>query len=164
MSHKEYKVTISLPLFGIGGVVFFTYVILYTADVVPWKVFPRMKDISIADDNGEFGLLVFFDVVCLFLIWAGRLKVTLDETGIMYKGVLHSLHMRWTDITRANVDPRGRTIELWTKRKHLSIPTMIFTQSDLRTTIIDCLKNNSPDVEISESPLPFWPRRRTRKE
>ena len=158
MNQKDYRIVTFVPVVGIGGSLFFTYVILHAIGVVPWKVFPRMKDFNPVDDPGAIPLFVLLGVGCLFLVWTLLLKVTVDETGIWYRGLLCSVRLRWADIIRVNNHPRGSSIHLWTERKHLAISTMFLHQSDLRSTIAEQVKQNSADALVDASPLPFWSR------
>ena len=160
MNAKVYRIGVFVPVLGIGGLLFFAYIALYWSGVIAWKISPRMKELSFEDDPGLVCIAVLLCAGCLLLVWTVRLKVTLDETEISYRGVMRSVRMRWADITRVNNHLRGGSIHLWANQRHLQIPTMFFPQSDLWVTIGERVKQNSPDAVIDESPVQSWPQKR----
>lgn len=132
MDQETYKINPLLPIVGVVGFVFWTYLWLYNIGVTSWKPFPWSKDPYLFGTWGEIVFLVLLHAGSLMLIWTIRLKVTFDRTGVWYKGLVRSFCMRWEDIVLVNVYHRGTTVHLWTKQRHLEIPIIYMRQGDFK--------------------------------
>ena len=159
MNAKVYRIGVPFAVIGIVGLISCCYIILYTAGLVPWRIFQIDEDLMGDPDVIRWGAIA--NVGCLLLVWQVRLKVTLDETGILYRGMLRSVYMRWADITRVDIRLRSTSMHLWANQRHLEIITVhLSPSSDLKDTIVEYVQQNSPDAVVDRSPIPFWPQKR----
>jgi len=159
MGMKTYRISALVPVFGVVGALFFAYMLLYSVGVITWKMFPRMQDLSAADDPEVLCLFAVVGVGCIFSIWIGRVRVTSDDTGIVYVGPVRSVKVRWADITRVLDHRGGPYFHVWTEDKHVAIWSLSSMDSEMRASIIARVKEHTPTALIEEGRPEFWPRR-----
>ena len=155
---KTYRIQLVVPCIGVVGLMFLTYVGLYGAGIIDWKLFPKVEGFRPLD-RGAIGYIVIAGMG-LYLLTSARIRVTLDTDGVVYRGCFRTVRLLWRDVTRMTYAPRGVDICLWTKRDYVRFGQYLSRGRDLLGTVKENVGANAPDAEIVQAQPRFLPRRR----
>jgi len=106
---RIYRMPILFPVFGVLGVLFFTYLTFLITGLVDFNIFPRVKPEKYGTNDAIF--FACFACACIFLILTRRIRVYLSSEGIAYRGMLFNWSMRWEVITKVRL--RGTAMGLY---------------------------------------------------
>jgi len=163
MQSRHYRVVLLIPMLGLCGIVFWAYVVLYSAGLIEWRLFSKVESFNLTD-RATLLLHALFFVAGGFLLALRRVKADVTDDGIRYHGIMRSRYIRWRDVTKIAGGACANAVDLWSGDEHISLPEMFSRQAQLRDTVFERVRENSRQAEVDETygPLRFR-RRRKRK-
>lgn len=153
---KTYRIELVVPCIGVVGLLFLTYVGLYGAGIIDWKLFPKVDDFRPIDRHGP-GYLAVFSAMALYLLSSARIKVTVDSAGVVYRGCFRTVRLLWRDVTRMTYSPHGVDICLWTKRDYVRFGQYLSRGRELLGKVKENVGVNAPGAQIVQAQPRFLP-------
>ena len=152
---REYRTNKFYPVMGVLALLIFTYIVLCNVGALPW-IF--LGDVTLESTGYWAAMSVIFAVPALVLFWVSRIRVSLDERGFRYMGVVKSRAFSWGEITRIKFryyyDRRlgPRDIQIWSNTERVCIPFIFKNDVDLRQRIVRNARTWSENVIVDEDP------------
>ena len=160
---KTYRILLVVPCIGVVGLMFLSYVALYGAGIIDWKLFPKVDDFRPIDRHGP-GYLAISGAMGLYLLSSLCIKVTVTTSGLQYRRWFRTVRLLWSDVTRMTYSPQGVDICLWTKRDYVRFGEYLSRGRGLLSAVKERVSANAPDAEIVQAQPRFLPQwRRTER-
>lgn len=158
---KTYGIQLAVPCSGVVGLMFLTYVGLYGAGIIDWKLFPKVEEFRPLD-RGAFGYIVIAGMG-VYLLSSLCIKVTVTPSGLQYKRWFRTVRLLWRDVTRMTYSPHGVDICLWTKQDYVRFGEYLSRGRELLGAVKERVSANAPDAQIVQARPRFLPRWRKRE-
>lgn len=152
-----YRMHRGIPIFGLLTLLALPYIFLTESGVLPWLFVPRNDKILEEPDGIIFVGFLFLGG--LFLLAMGRMKGSLSEEGIFYRGILFATHIRWKDIT--HIRHAKKSIDIWicVNEKWVRLIDLNGRHGNFLSGMIACAQKYAPHVCVEENgpSRPFFP-------
>jgi hypothetical protein len=104
-------------LVGTAGLVFWTYVFLYNAGVIPLALFEHVGDASLSAAS-SWVLYSVMTAMALILLWLSANRITITNEEVVYSAPLRRIAIRWDEVTRVQLAPASQ-FEVWSVRSRI---------------------------------------------
>lgn len=152
---EGHRIQLGVPCLGVVGLLFVTYVCLYGAGIIDWKVFPNVEGFRPLDRSAPWDLIMAG--MALVLLSSARIKVTVNADGVVYRGCVRTVRLQWCDVTRMTYAPHGIDICLWTKRKYVRFGQYLSRGDELLGRVKERVSAIAPGAEIVQAQPRFLP-------
>ena len=160
---KTYRILPVVPSIGVVGLLFLTYVALYGAAIIDWKLFPKVEGFRPLD-RAAIGYIVISGAMGVFLLSSLCIKVTVTTRGLQYKRWFRPLCLLWCDVTRMTHSPQGIDICLWTGRNYVRFGQFLSRGRELLETVKERVSTKAPGAHIVQAQPRFLPQVRKREQ
>lgn len=154
---RTYRILLVVPWIGVVGLLFLSYVGLYGAGIIDWKLFSKVDDFRPIDRHGP-GYLAILGAMGVYLLSSLCIKVTVNESGLQYRRWFRTVRLLWCDVTRMTYAPHGIDICLWTKRDYVRFGQYLSRGRDLLAAVKERVSANASGAEIAQAKPRFLPR------
>lgn len=136
---------------GVAGILFATYLALYSTGVVKWRAFPKADDFG-SDPMATWGYFAFLWLGGTVLLWgAYRIRVSLTDTEVEYRGAFTTTRIGWGEMQGIKVRANQGDIDIWSTHRHIQIrPRWFADAAALKQQIIEHARQHCPQTPIYE--------------
>ncbi len=131
---RTFRLHFAIPIIGILGLAFWTYVIAYATGVTSVKLFPKVQEFDWSRPPVRWTSLSMVLISCTPL-WLNRLRVILTDDGLTYRGCFRSLALRWSDVTEVR-GKAGQEIKLVSAKGCLRLSMFLRNFAELEAQVL----------------------------